>query len=68
MDENPETVYDYIYKNKGFFYLCGTAASSIDGCRAACVDAIVKGGHSREDAEQFMIQMQIEGRWNIDLW
>jgi len=29
MDENPEMVYDYLYKNKGFFYLCGTAANSI---------------------------------------
>jgi len=33
MQENLETVYDYVYKNKAFFYLCGTAASSITDCR-----------------------------------
>lgn len=32
-------VYEYLYKNKGFFYLCGTAGSSIDACKSAVVDA-----------------------------
>lgn len=68
MEEEPEMVYDYLYKNKGFFYLCGTAGSSIDACKAATVEACVKGGVDREDAEQWLITMAIEGRWNIDVW
>lgn len=51
MEENPELVYDYLYKNKGFFYLCGTAGSSIDSCKAALVTAIIKAGHTQEEAE-----------------
>jgi len=69
MEENLEMVYDYLYKNKGFFYLCGTAASSIDACKAATISAGVKiGGLSQEEAEAWVVSMQIEGRWNIDVW
>jgi len=69
MNENPEMVYEYLYKNKGFFYLCGTAGSSIDACKSAVVEAGIKvGGLSREEAENWLTQMQIEGRWNIDVW
>jgi hypothetical protein len=44
-------VYEYLFKNKGFFYLCGTAGSSIDACKAAVVKAGIEvGGLSREES------------------
>lgn len=44
MTENPELVYEYLYKNKGFFYLCGTAGGCIDACKEAVIDSVVKCG------------------------
>jgi sulfite reductase alpha subunit-like flavoprotein len=56
MEQNPEMVYDYLYKNKGFFYLCGIAGSSIDACKEALYKACMEvGGLSREEAENWQI-------------
>jgi sulfite reductase alpha subunit-like flavoprotein len=55
MSENLEMVHEYLYKNKGFFYLCGTAGSSIDACKAAVVEAGIEVGKlSREEAENWL--------------
>lgn len=69
MNENPEMVHDILYKQKGFFYLCGTAGAAPDACKKSAIDAFMKvGGLSREEAEQFIIDMQITGKWNLDVW
>lgn len=69
IEENPEIVYDYLWKKKGYFYLCGPAGNVPPAVRAAVVGAFVKvGGHSQEEAEKMVTNMQIEGRYNIEAW
>ena len=67
--EHPEVVYDYLWKKKGFFYLCGPAGNVPPSVRKAVIDAFVsQGGHSAEEADNMVTQMQIEGRYNIEAW
>lgn len=69
INENPEIIYDYLIKKKGYFYLCGPAGNVPESVRKGIVNAIVKcGGHKEEEADQMVTQMQIEGRYNIEAW
>ena len=67
--EHPEIIYDYLHKKKGFFYLCGPAGNVPPAVRKAVVDSFVSvGGHSPEEAEKLVTDMQIEGRYNVEAW
>ena len=67
--ENPEVIYDYLGKKNGYFYLCGPAGNVPPAVRKAVVTAFVKcGGHSEEEADKIVTQMQIEGRYNVEAW
>lgn len=67
--EHPEVIYDYLGKQKGYFYLCGPAGNVPPSVRKAVVTAFVKcGGHSEEEADKLVTQMQIEGRYNVEAW
>jgi len=67
--ENPEIIYDYLGKKNGYFYLCGPAGNVPPAVRKAVVNAFVKcGGHSEEEADKIITQMQIEGRYNVEAW
>ena len=67
--ENPEIVYDYLWKKKGYFYLCGPAGNVPPAVRAAICKAFEQvGGHSTEEADKMVTSMQIEGRYNIEAW
>lgn len=44
MMENPEMVYDILFKKNGYFYLCGTAGAAPDACKKAAINAGVKVG------------------------
>lgn len=67
--EHPELIYDYLWKKKGYFYLCGPAGNVPPSVRKAVVEAFIsQGGHSPEEAEKMVTQMQIEGRYNVEAW
>jgi homodimeric pyruvate:ferredoxin (flavodoxin) oxidoreductase len=67
--ENPEIIYDYLWKKKGYFYLCGPAGNVPTAVRQAICDAFVSvGGHKPEEADKMVTNMQIEGRYNIEAW
>ncbi len=69
IDEHPEEVYDYLWKKKGYFYLCGPAGNVPPSVRKAVINAFVKcGGHTAEEADKMVTEMQIEGRYNIEAW
>ena len=69
IDENPEIIYDYLHKKKGYFYLCGPAGNVPPAVRESVKRAFVQiGGHSAEEAEKIVTQMQIEGRYNVEAW
>lgn len=67
--ENPEMIYDMLFKKKGYFYLCGPAGNVPSSVRQGVVDAAVSvGGHTPEEADKLVTQMQIEGRYNVEAW
>jgi sulfite reductase (NADPH) flavoprotein alpha-component len=69
IEECPEIIYDMLGKNQGYFYLCGPAGNVPPSVRKAVCDAYVKcGGHTPEEAEKIVTQMQIEGRYNVEAW
>jgi len=69
ISEHPEVIYDYLGKKNGYFYLCGPAGNVPPAVRKAVVNAFVKcGGHSEEEADKIVTQMQIEGRYNVEAW
>jgi len=67
--ENSEMIYDYIYNQKGYYLLCGPGGPPVQACRKALEDALVKhGGQTPEQATEYITQMQIEGRYNEEVW
>ena len=69
IQENPQLVYDYLVKEKGYFYLCGPAGNVPPAVRKAVCDAIVKcGDFTDEQADKYVTDMQIEGRYNVEAW
>jgi len=69
ISEVPEIIYEYLGRQKGFFYLCGPAGNVPPSVRKAVVNSFVKcGGHSHDEAEHIVTQMQIEGRYNVEAW
>eukprot|EP00494_Astrolonche_serrata_P034347 UN34616 len=67
--ENPEVVYDYLVNQNGIFYYCGTGGNAPERVKDAVIDAIVQvGGKSREEVVQYVTQMQLDGRWNVEAW
>lgn len=69
INEHPDEIYEMLGKQKGYFYLCGPAGNVPPSVRKAVVNAFVKsGGHSEEEADKLVTQMQIEGRYNVEAW
>ncbi|CAH1775312.1 unnamed protein product [Owenia fusiformis] len=67
--EHPEVVYDYLVKQKGYFYLCGPAGNVPTAVRKGVCEAFVsQGGMTMEQADKYITDMQIEGRYNIEAW
>ena len=69
IQENPEVIWEYLGKQKGYFYLCGPAGNVPPAVRKAVCDAFVScGGMKPEEADAYVTQMQIEGRYNVEAW
>jgi len=67
--EDPELLYDYMVRRNGSFYLCGPAGNMPAQMKAAVIQAFVDaGGHSHEEAEKMVTDMQIGGRYNVEVW
>lgn len=69
LGSNADAVFDLLYTRKGSFYLCGSAGKIPAAAKQAVTQIIAqKAGISRASAEQFVTQMQLEGKWNLDVW
>jgi sulfite reductase (NADPH) flavoprotein alpha-component len=69
ISEVPEIIYDYLIKKNGYFYLCGPAGNVPPAVRKAVCESLVKcGGHSAEEADHMITQLQIDGRYNVEAW
>jgi len=67
--EEEKLVYDLIHEQNGNLYLCGPGGNVPPQVRKAVVDSIQKcGGHSAEYAEKYVMDMQINGRYNVEAW
>ena len=67
--EHPDVIHDYLWKKKGYFYLCGPAGNVPPAVRNAVKKAFVdRAGVSEEEAEAYITQMQIDGRYNVEAW
>lgn len=68
VNEQSELVYDYIFKQNGYFYLCGPSGP-IEAVREAVAQSAVKhGGMSETDARNMITEMRIKGRYNEETW
>jgi len=69
LQQEKQLVYDLIHEQNGNLYLCGPGGNVPPQVRKAVVDAIQDcGGHSAEYAEDYVMQMQINGRYNVEAW
>jgi len=69
LKQEQETVYDLIHEQNGNLYLCGPGGNVPPQVRAAVVTSIIEvGGHSPEYAEKYVMDMQINGRYNVEAW
>jgi len=69
LQQQKQLVYELIHQQEGNLYLCGPGGSVPPQVRRAVVEAIRDcGGHSQEYAEQYVQDMQIGGRYNVEAW
>jgi len=69
LKQEKQMIYDLIHEGSGNLYLCGPGGNVPPQVRQAVVDAIKDcGGHSAEYAEQYVQDMQISGRYNVEAW
>lgn len=67
--ESSKLVYEYLVNQNGYYLLCGPGGPPVKACRKALEEAFVKhGGMSEVEANDYVTQMQIEGRYNEELW
>jgi len=67
--QEAELLYDLIHERHGNLYLCGPGGNVPPQVRAALISAIHKcGGHTEEYAEKYVMEMQINGRYNVEAW
>jgi len=69
LQQEKQLIYELIHQQDGNLYLCGPGGAVPPQVRKAVVDAIRDcGGHSEEYAEQYVQDMQIGGRYNVEAW
>jgi sulfite reductase alpha subunit-like flavoprotein len=67
--QNMPIIYDLIHEKNGNLYLCGPGGNVPPQVRLAVIQSIEEvGGHSREYAEKYVTEMQINGRYNVEAW
>ena len=67
--EDEALLYDYMHNKKGSFYLCGPAGAMPAQIKDAVMSCYMsQGGHSAEEAKDIVDRMQIEGRYNVEVW
>jgi homodimeric pyruvate:ferredoxin (flavodoxin) oxidoreductase len=66
--QNMPLIYDLIHEKDGNLYLCGPGGNVPPQVREAVIKSIEGGGHSREYAEKYVTDMQINGRYNVEAW
>jgi len=66
--QQSKLVYDLLHEKHGNLYLCGPGGNVPPQVRQAVVNSIQEAGHSQEYAEKYVLDMQIDGRYNVEAW
>jgi sulfite reductase alpha subunit-like flavoprotein len=67
--EDPDVLYEMLIKMKGYFYLCGNGGRVPSDIRNAVMEVLMKKeGITKEDADERVTEMQLQGRYNIEVW
>jgi pyruvate dehydrogenase (NADP+) len=65
--EDGEIVYNDLVKGNGCFYLCGSAKAQ-DVQKAIAQSFVQYGGMGQKEADDYITQMRLHGRYNLDVW
>lgn len=69
MREQRELLVDWFLNKNAHLYLCGPAGRVPAAVRAGLLDAFVElGGMEKTEADEYLTQLQIDGRYNLDVW
>jgi len=69
MKEDNEWLVDWFMNKNAHLYLCGPAGRVPAAVRIGLVDAFQQyGGMNATEADEYVTGLQIEGRYNLDVW
>lgn len=67
--EDPKLLFDNFIVNNGFFYLCGSGGQVPQDIKDALVTVFMSQGKmTKEQAEQFYVDLRIKGRYCEEVW
>merc|ERR1712150_113639 len=67
--KDPALFYKRFEEEGGYFYLCGSASQVPIDMRAAITEAVMsRGGKTFEEADAYITQKIIDGRYNVEAW
>lgn len=69
--EHTKTIHDWIVNQDGYYLLCGPSGPPCEASRQAVISSLVEhsgGAFDAASAEQYVTDMQIEGRFNEEVW
>ena len=65
----PEMINDYLYTNKGFFFLCGIGGPLEVAVRQEIKNCFMKCNNwDEKQADAYIEQFTKEGRYNFETW
>jgi len=68
MNEQSKLLYDYLFKGNGYFYLCGPSGPLVPVRNAVVQSLVQHGGMTQDEANKYVTNMQITGRYNVEVW
>lgn len=65
--ENAQQIYDYIVRDEGYFYACGSSAvNDLKGYVAKCISQI--DGRPEAEVMEWLTEQQVKGKYNVESW
>merc|ERR1711934_1152759 len=70
IEERHDIMNKYLVEGDGYFYLCGPAGGMPPAVRQAVINSIAASASSLDEAgaEEYVTNMQITGRYNVEAW
>jgi len=70
IEERHDIMSKYLVEGNGYFYLCGPAGNMPPAVRQSVINSIAASASSLDEAgaEEYVTNMQITGRYNVEAW